>query len=132
MNPPDECVRVASVLRYTPDEGAVRASLDNACRLATTLTGRPMAAVELVLADEVRILAAIGLARGRVPRLHSSAARVLGATDLVVIPDAGADPRLAEVSAAGLLSRHLSWGGAAAAVARCVARRRGPGAQPRR
>ncbi len=81
------------VRQYVLPEAGGDPTLSEACRLATLLCHRPIAAVEFVLEDRVAICAAAGLHAGFIPREEALCAPLVGEAGLVVIRDARVDPR---------------------------------------
>ena len=93
--PPDEQVRLAALKRYhildTPDE----AVFDDFTRLASYICGTPVSAVTFV--DETRqwFKSRVGFERKSGTREEAFCAHAILGTELMVVPDALADPRFA-------------------------------------
>lgn len=90
-----EAARLAVVRQYPAVEGVADPALSEACRLATLLCHRPMAAVELVMEEWVVVVAAAGLKVGLIPRRESLSPDLLKAHRVEVVGDARKDPRWA-------------------------------------
>lgn len=89
--------RLEILRKYPVTDGAMAESLAEACRLATLLCHRPMAAVEWVQDDEVLIAAAAGLPLRRLRLDHALSPALLAPGGAVVVADTLEDPRFAEL-----------------------------------
>ncbi|MBL9135140.1 MAG: PAS domain S-box protein [Verrucomicrobiales bacterium] len=97
MNTPCEAEanRLAVAREYPLTDRSADAALCEACRLATLLCHRPIAAVEFVLQDTVIVAAAAGLHVGRIQRSDALSPHFLQESRVVTVSDASADARFA-------------------------------------
>lgn len=91
--PPDEDRRLAAVSRYDVADCPQQADLDRLARLAARLFDAPIALISLIGEDRQVFRARVGLEVGEASREVSFGAHAIMADDVLVIPDALADPR---------------------------------------
>ena len=95
--PPSEAARLEALAQYEILDTAPEHALDELAELAAHLTSAPIALISLV--DEKRqwFKARVGTELTETPRALSICSHTLEASDLVVIPDASADDRFAQL-----------------------------------
>ncbi len=89
----DDAAREASIRRYGALDGAPRVEVLAIAELAAQITGMPMAAVNIMTADQQHTIATVGFDSDVCRRDDSMCAAVLTEKSPVVVPDASLDPR---------------------------------------
>lgn len=93
--PADEDARLRDLAAYDIHGTAPEADYDHVARLAADLFGVPIALVNLVGGDSVRVKARAGLDVCEVPRGVAFCAHAIMGDEPLVVPDLSADPRFA-------------------------------------
>ncbi|MFB6305006.1 MAG: GAF domain-containing protein [Haloferacaceae archaeon] len=101
--PAEEDERLAALATYDLDDEATLAALDRLTALATSHFGVEMASVNVIEADEQRLLACEGLDAGVGPRRESVCTFTILEEGVTVIEDVREDPRL---TAGDYLEKH--------------------------
>ncbi|MEV1289854.1 GAF domain-containing sensor histidine kinase [Micromonospora sp. NPDC049679] len=94
--PSDEGARLAALQSYGLPGDPGTPMFDRIAWLASVLCGAPMSAVSLIYEHEQRFLGQTGLEFSRAPRDISFCAHTLAHRQVLVVPDATADPRFRE------------------------------------
>lgn len=89
-----EQARLDALHGYGVLDGEPEARYDEIAKLAAAALEMPIAMVSLVDADRQWALAAVGIARGEVPRAQSFCTHAIGRDEPLVIEDASTDPRV--------------------------------------
>ena len=93
---PDEAQRLEVLAQYGILDTAPEPELDDLARLATYVAGTPMAAVTLIDADRQWFKSRVGVEVDHTPRDMAFCAHAIAGRDLMIVPDATADPRFAD------------------------------------
>lgn len=93
--PPEEPARLEALHAYrildTPPEPA----LDDLTTLAATITGAPISLISLIDGTRQWFKSRVGMAQAETPRDEAFCAHTILGKDLLIVPDASADPRFA-------------------------------------
>lgn len=92
--PPNEQRRLAALDAYRILDTLPESGYDDIARIAAYIYGTPVALVSLVDSDRQWFKARIGIEASETPRAHAFCAHaILGPDQVMVVPDAQADPR---------------------------------------
>jgi two-component system, NtrC family, sensor kinase len=94
--PQNEPSRLATLRRYSLLDSLSEPEFDDACALAATLCGTPVALVSLVDQDRQWFKATLGTDLCETPRSQSFCAYTLADAKSLIVPDAPHDPRFAD------------------------------------
>jgi diguanylate cyclase (GGDEF)-like protein len=96
-HPPNEAARLAALASYEVLDTACETTFDNIVHLTAQLTGSPVCLVSLIDAERQWFKARIGLDVAETSRVHAFCAHaILRPDEVMVVPDAKADPRFAD------------------------------------
>lgn len=94
--PPNETERLAALARYCVLDTPAEPAFDRLVRLARALFDVPIALISLVDSDRQWFKARSGLDAEQTPRAVSFCGHAVAADELLVVPDAAADPRFSD------------------------------------
>ncbi len=92
----DEQVRLKVLAEHDAEAGINDSALDALTSLAAEICGAPISLVSLVDSDHQRFLARTGLAAAQTPRDVSFCQHAMLRPEIMIVPDALADPRFAD------------------------------------
>ena len=94
--PPDEQDRLRDLASYDLLDTPAEAAFDDLVKLASLVTGTPTSLISLVDADRQWFKATLGTDLVQTPRAVSFCGHTILGGDVMVVPDAAADPRFAD------------------------------------
>jgi len=92
----DETTRASVIASYDVAAARELGELDDLVQFASELCAAPIALVSLVEEEYQRFLARVGLDAEETPRSQSFCAHAMYGAEVMVVPDAAADPRFAD------------------------------------